>query len=83
MRNQSRTNESIINEPILRFSRHLGRSKLTIVNKSDKDCLFDETSCEGAPGSSATTTAPGAPGVFDMLVTTWPPDPSVSAIAAV
>ena len=36
-----------------------------MVNRSDNDCLFDDTSCEGAVGSSVTTTAPGAPGVFE------------------
>lgn len=35
-----------------------------MVNKSDSDCLLELTSLEGAAGSSATTTAPGAPGVF-------------------
>ena len=35
-----------------------------MVNRSDSDCLLELTSLEGAAGSSATTTAPGAPGVF-------------------
>ena len=38
---------------------------LTMVNKSDVDCRLEETSLEGAAGSSATTTAPGAPGVLE------------------
>lgn len=36
-----------------------------MVNRSDNDCRFEETSVEGAAGSSATTTAPGAPGVLE------------------
>ena len=35
-----------------------------MVNRSDSDCLLELTSLEGAAGSSATTTAPGAPGIF-------------------
>ena len=35
-----------------------------MVKRSDSDCLLELTSLEGAAGSSATTTAPGAPGVF-------------------
>lgn len=35
-----------------------------MVNRSESDCLFELTSLEGAAGSSATTTAPGAPGTF-------------------
>ena len=35
-----------------------------MVKRSDKDCLLELTSLEGAAGSSATTTAPGAPGTF-------------------
>ena len=35
-----------------------------MVNRSDSDCLLELTSLDGAAGSSATTTAPGAPGVF-------------------
>lgn len=38
---------------------------LTMVNRSDADCRFEETSFEGAAGSFATTTAPGAPGVSE------------------
>ena len=35
-----------------------------MVKRSDNDCLLELTSLEGAAGSSATTTAPGAPGTF-------------------
>ena len=35
-----------------------------MVKRSDSDCLLELTSLDGAAGSSATTTAPGAPGVF-------------------
>lgn len=41
---------------------------LTMVKRSDKDCRFEETSLEGAAGSSATTTAPGAPGVLESAL---------------
>ena len=36
-----------------------------MVKRSDSDCLLEETSFEGAAGSLSTTTAPGAPGVFE------------------
>ena len=35
-----------------------------MVKRSDSDCLLELTCLEGAAGSSATTTAPGAPGIF-------------------
>ena len=38
---------------------------LTMVNKSDNDCRFEDTSFEGAAGSSVTITAPGAPGILE------------------
>lgn len=41
-----------------------------IVKRSDSDCRFEETCVEGAAGSSATVTAPGAPGGF-MSVGYW------------
>ena len=40
-----------------------------MVKRSDSDCLFELTSLDGAAGSSATTTAPGAPGVLVAIVT--------------
>ena len=40
-----------------------------MVNRSDSDCLFEETSLDGAVGSSATTTAPGAPAILESLHT--------------
>jgi len=38
-----------------------------MVKISESDCLFEDTSLDGAAGSSATTTAPGAPGDFQSL----------------
>ena len=35
------------------------------MNRSESDCLFEDTSVDGAVGSSATITAPDAPDVFD------------------
>jgi len=37
------------------------------VKISDKDCLLDDTSADGASGSSATTIAPGVPGIFSLV----------------
>lgn len=35
-----------------------------MVNRSDRRCRVEETSLDGAAGSSATMTAPGAPAVL-------------------
>ena len=61
---------STISKPsTLRLYREVTPSSVqhTIVKKSDNDCLFDETSLDGAAGSSGTTTVPGAPGTFSVL----------------
>jgi hypothetical protein len=40
----------------------------TMVNRSDNRCLAEETSLEGALGSSGTTTTPGAPATFSVEI---------------